>query len=195
MKKTILALCAITVLSGSAAQAQSTGITPPASSTGPSSTLQPKDPVNADIVNPIEDANTHDRVLNDMNTDVDVSNTGTEPDPLDPTLDPLDGRNRLEPTTPSQVTPISPSNPEDPFRNSNSTDPLRNSNLQNNSSTIRDNISTSPARNDVSNTERTSSVDYKPIGIYDTDGDGQLDTNDMLRGPVYPSSTDNQPQP
>lgn len=70
--------------------------------------------------------------------------------------------------------------------------------MNNSSSTTRDGLPGEPGNsnrlnNDVSNVETQSS--YKPIGIYDTDGDGMMDTSEFLRGPINPTPLQTQPLP
>lgn len=185
MKKTALALCAFTVLAGSA-HAQmtpaTTPINPPASTTtsptlNPSPTNNPVGPAtninNGDMTQPANST-----LRNDVST--------SPADPLDPTVDPLDSRGTLETKPTDNVTPLTPRNssPTSPLPESQSTVNPTNSTLNN--SSVRNSNSNI---NDVSNIEtmrNTSPDNYQPALNYDTDNDGMLDTREALRGPVNP---------
>lgn len=173
MKKTALAFCAITILAGGAAHAQSNPLAPPASTTVP-------------VVSPVEDMRTHGPLTEELQdtdslSDRDLSNI--QEDALDPTLDPLDSRNDLDPQPTNGGTPIAPVNPEQPLLDSQSPTVERESHYR-------------KTEVDVSNaTVRDTSADgYEPALNYDTDGDGMLDTS-ILIGPVNPEVPLDQPTP
>lgn len=174
MKKTMISLCAVAIMTGSAwAQQQSTpvpaGQSPPpvVAPQPPSSPVPTHDSTTTIEQSTVETTTIENRSDNDVSEAV---------EPVAPPIRDIDSRVDNQP---APITPVPPvPNPEEQPRD----------------------ITPPVERNDdVSNLEErsrdTSADSYEPALNYDTDNDGILDTNEYLRGPITPEQSQQQPTP